>query len=276
MENLLRLIQRFHFFILFVIIELISFFLLIDNNNEKNRIFMNSANVVSGYFYKNFNFATEYLSLREENEKLAAENAQYRNSFKNSFKSNIVRRQEIKDSLYQQQYLYIYARVINNSVNNQYNYLTLDKGRKHGIRENMAVITTNGIVGVVRGVSDNFASVISIVNRKLGISAKIKKNDYFGSVVWDGKEYSKVKLKEIPNHVQIEIGDTVITSGFSIIFPEGIPIGTIQEFTQESGGNFYDITLNLTTNLKTLSYVYVVANLLKKEQLELENTINDD
>lgn len=231
---------------------------------------MSSANAFSGFFLENFNVLTEYFYLREQNQKLAEENTRYRNSFDQSFKSNIVTRQQIRDSVYQQQYFYISARIINNSVNKQYNYITLNRGRRDGLLPDMAVITDDGAVGIVQNVSNNFALVVSVLNRKIGISAKIKKNGYFGSARWDGEDYNKIKLKEIPNHVHLEPGDTVVTSGFSTIFPEGIPIGVISDFKQESGTNFYDITLRLTTNFKNISHVYVVGDLLKTERKELE------
>ena len=134
--------------------------------------------------------------------------------------------------------------------------------------------TVNGIVGVVRNVSENYASVISLLNTKLGISVKLKKNGYFGSASWSGMHYTDLSVKEIPNHVPIMIGDTIITSGYSTIFPEGIFIGTINKFTQKEGSNFYNISVKLSTNFKTLSYVYVVGDLLKTERIKLE-TIAD-
>lgn len=276
MRNFLNFVVRFHFFLLFIVLESFSLYLVVANNKEKNRIFLNSSNAVTGFIYENFNFLKEYLSLREQNEMLARENSQYLNSFENAYKSNIVTRKEIQDKEYQQQYYYIPARVINNSISKQYNYITLDKGSMAGVKPDMAVITTNGIVGVVRAVSTNYASVISVLNPKLGVSARIKKNNYFGSIVWEDRDYNTVSLKEIPNHVEISAGDTVITSGFSIIFPEGIPIGTITKFSQAPGGNFYDITVKLSTNFKTLSYVYVVQDLLKPEREALENSIDYD
>ena len=270
MQNLFNFVLRYHFVLLFFALELTSITLVVNTNERKEKTLLSSANVVSGYFYSHFNFIAEYFSLVEMNEALSKENAQYRNSFVSAYKSNIVLKKEITDKDYQQQYYYISARVINNSIDRQHNYITLNKGKKVGLKEGMAVITANGIVGVVRSVSENYASVVSLLNTRLGISVKLKKNGYFGSASWSGKEYTDLSVNEIPNHVPIMIGDTIITSGYSTIFPEGILIGTIQKFNQKEGSNFYNISVKLSTNFKTLSYVYVVGDLLKTERTELE------
>lgn len=274
MQNLFNFIFRFHFILLFLALEITSITLIVTSNEKKEEILLSSANVVSGFFYSNFNFLTEYFSLEEMNEILSKENAQYRNSFVSAYKSNIVLKKEIIDKDYQQEFFYISAKVINNSIDRQHNYITLDKGQKAGITDGMAVITANGIVGVVRKVSENYASVISLLNTKLGISVKLKKNGYFGSASWSGQKYTILSVKEIPNHVPIMIGDTIITSGYSTIFPEGIFIGTIKKFEQKEGSNFYDISVELSTNFKTLSYVYVVGDLLKTERAELETIVD--
>lgn len=173
-------------------------------------------------------------------------------------------------------YFYTQARVIKNSINKQYNYFTIDKGENDGIKPDMAVISYNGVAGIVHSTSEHYSTVISILNTKIGISAKIRKNEYFGSVIWNAKDYKKVILREIPNHVKLVIGDTVVTSGYSSIFPEGVPIGEISGFSGTSGGNFFEIEVKLLTNFKSLTYVYIVGNLLKEEQLNLEENKQND
>jgi rod shape-determining protein MreC len=270
MKNLLRFILEFHFFILFIIIETFSLYLVFQYNSYQRASFLNSSYAVSGYIYNYYNSFTEYLSLKTANKDLAKENALLHTNLKKSFKSNRILFQKINDSLYQQHYIYISAKVINNSINKQYNYLTLNKGRRHGIKPEMAVVSPNGIVGIVKDVSNNFSSVISVLNGNLKISTKIKKNNYYGSLVWEGKNFNQVVLNEIPFHIKINIGDTVITSGYSAIFPEGILIGRISDFHIKKGDDFYNISVKLSTNFKNLSYVYVINNLLKQEQINLE------
>ena len=144
------------------------------------------------------------------------------------------------------------------------------------VEKEMGVVSPHGIVGIVKNVSKNYCSVISILNSSLKISAKIKKNQYFGSLSWSGIHYNQAILSEIPSHVKLDIGDTIITSGYSTIFPEGEIIGVITEFEQKKGGDFYEITVQLSTNFKNLSYVHIIGNLLKEEQLQLEKQTIDD
>jgi rod shape-determining protein MreC len=160
--------------------------------------------------------------------------------------------------------------VLNNSIFRQHNYITLDKGRSAGVKPEMGVISSEGIVGVVRGVSENFSSVISLLNSELSVSAKLKNSGYYGSFNWTGRDYRYGKLQDIPLHVDVSIGDTVITSGYSAIFPEGILVGFVEEY-QEKGGRFLELTVELSTDFKKLNNVYIVKNLLKEEQKELEN-----
>ncbi len=233
---------------------------------------MSSANQVTGFFFNHVNVVMDYLSLSEQNQRLAEENARFRNNMKSSFKSNIINYNEVKDSIYQQKYFYIPAKVINNSVSSAHNYITLNKGSRHGIKTEMAVVSTGNVVGQVVRVSENYSLVVSMLNTNVGLSAKIKNLKYFGSVVWDGVDFQKVKLNEISNHVPLNVGDSVITSGYGAVFPEGMLIGTIADYKATPGDSFYSITLNLAADFKSISNVNVIGNFLRKEQIELENT----
>lgn len=277
MKSLFRFIVRFHFFIAFLLIESFSLFLLINYNKQQKETFVNSANIISGIIFNNVNQLTSYINLQESNKILVEENAKLRNKLLHSFKERTDTLKKIQEDTikYFQQYEYKDAKVIKNSVNKRNNHITINKGRNHGVLPDMGVITSEGIVGIVKNVSDNFASVISILNVRLSISAKIKKNNYFGSLYWDGKNHQTLILKEIPNHANVLIGDTIISSGYSNIFPEGIEIGTIENIKDDKSGNFYILKIKTATNLKQLSHVYVVSNLLKKEQIKLETTNND-
>ncbi|NJK85384.1 MAG: rod shape-determining protein MreC [Bacteroidales bacterium] len=146
-------------------------------------------------------------------------------------------------------YVFIHARVINNSTDKQYNYITLNRGNKDGIEKEMAVVCSDGIVGVVKEVSENFSSVISLLNLNIKINAKIKKSGYFGPLQWTGTGYRKAVLSDIPHHVKITLGDTIVTSGFSAMIPEGYMIGVISDFKLK-GGNYYEIEVDLSTDFK--------------------------
>jgi len=209
--------------------------------------------------------------LRKENEKLIEENnflrnelGKYLNFYENTF-------YEEEDTALGQNYVFTAAKVINNSINKQYNYITINKGSKHEIDIDMAVISSDGVVGKVKAVSKNYSTIISLINRDLIISSKLKNSNYFGPLSWEGDSYREAKLKEIPYHVQLNKGDTIVTSGYSANFPENILIGKILDFKLE-GGNFYKITIELFTDFKNLSNIYVITNLSREERIELEET----
>ena len=170
-------------------------------------------------------------------------------------------------------YTYVPSKVVNNSVNRRNNYLTISKGILQGIESEMGVISSEGIVGMVKDVSKNYASVMSILHKNSSISAMISENGYYGSVVWDGKDAKVVQLNDIPSHVQLKEGMLVETSGYSAMFPKGIKVGEIESFDIGSGDNFYSINVRLSTNLSNVSVVNVVNNLMKMEQVLLQTEV---
>jgi len=162
------------------------------------------------------------------------------------------------------------AAVIDNSVNLQKNFLTLDKGKRDGVSTDMAVITSDGVAGVIVVCSDNFSVAMSVLNLDFKLSARFKTNGYFGSVSWNGRSPEYAELSEIPQHVVVNVGDTIETTGYSSIFPEGVVVGTVSEF-EKSGGDFYKITLALATDFRKLHFVEIIGNLKKEEIIKLEN-----
>ena len=274
MYRLIRLIIKYHFFLLFVFLEVVSILLAVNFNKHHNTVYLSSANSVVGSFNSKFNGISTYLNLESKNEQLLKQNTDLLNKSISNYISNIRVFDNKHDSIYSQQYHYIPGRIIQNYVYNKHNYLTIDKGIKNGVTPESGVVCPNGIVGIVSKSSDNFSNVISVLNIDLSISAKIKKNNYFGSLNWDGENIQFAKLKEIPFHVNLEIGDTIITSGYSLIFPENILIGTISSFNKVKGGDFYDITVKLSTDFNKINNIYIINNLKKTEILNL--TTNDD
>jgi rod shape-determining protein MreC len=228
-----------------------------------------------GYVYSKYANAVEYFNLRKLNEQLAEENAKLRSASGNSYSFINKKIFSVKDSVLRQEYSYISAKVINNSVSKHSNFITINKGRKEGVRPDMAVICAQGIVGIVNEASDNFASVISFLHKDVKISAKIKKRGAFGSLFWDGNNIEIATLKDISNHVKISIGDTIVTSGYSVMFPEGIIIGTVVSFRSPPTETFYRIYVKLSTDFTRIKYVYVVNSLMRNEVKELEKTNND-
>jgi len=169
-------------------------------------------------------------------------------------------------------YRFIPAEVINNSINRQNNFITLNKGKKDGIRPEMGIVGPTGIVGIITHVSGHYSSGATVLNRRWRVSAKLKNSNYFGSLVWDGLSYQTAQLNEIPFHVELAAGDTIVTSGYSTVFPEGIMIGQIKKVDIGSGDNFYAIDVSLSTNFMTLTYVEVVED---KDTDEIKNLIKN-
>ena len=273
MKNLLQIIVRFHFTILFLIIELVCLLLIVNNNNYHKTVFLNSNNAISGGIYEKVTSFSGYIRLTEINDKLSSENTLLHNLLAENYKLSADSFFYYEDSLFKQQYVYRSAKIINNSINKQRNYITLDKGRNQGIKPEMGVITSNGAIGIIKSVSDNYSTVLSLLNSRLKISAKIKKNNHHGSLYWDGKDYRKARLTEIPSHVDINVGDTIITSSYSSVFPEGVLLGTADEILPTTGGNFREIIVLLSNDFNQLSYVNVIGDLLKKERIELETEV---
>jgi rod shape-determining protein MreC len=271
MRNLLRFLTKNSFIFLFVILEVVAFGMLIQNNNYQNSKFFNSSNFLVGNLYATVNNFNDYFHLKEENQVLADQNARLQSTNVSSFMKVFGRLVQINDTTYLQNYVYSSAKVINNSTNKRQNYITLDKGGINGIRPEMGVISSKGVVGIVKNVSEHFSSVMSVLHEKNKLSAKIKKSGYFGSLVWGNNDYRIADLKDIPNHVNLAIGDTIVTSGFSSIFPENILIGTVKEFDLPEGNNFYNIKVEFSEDYKNISHVYIVRSLLKEEKELLES-----
>jgi len=271
MRNLLKFIIKFHVTFIFIVIEVIAFFLTIQNNTYQKASFINSSLEITGNIYKTYSSLTNYFNVKYENDILSRENTQLRRLIRTNYIYNNSYIYHNTDKLYKLKYDYINAKVVNNSVFKQTNYITLDKGSKQGVKTDMGVINYLGVVGIVKDVSNNFSLVIPLINTNAHISAKIKHSNYFGTISWDGTDYRFATLNEIPFHVKINIGDTVVTSGYSAIFPEGIMVGVITYYDFNQGKDFYNIKLKLSTNFIELNHVNIVYNLMQEEQKTLEN-----
>ena len=224
---------------------------------------------ITGYIYSKVDGTREYLSLKEANELLVEENTGLRNRLDliSSRLDSATVESEVKG---EHRYYFVKSRIVHNSSYKQFNYLTLDKGKKHGVFRDMGVVSDQGLVGIVLESSASFATVIPVINMDFRLSAKIKSNNYAGILQWDGASPRFAVLNEIPFHVDLREGDTILTSGFSSIFPEGIEVGRIESYSLDRG-NFYDIRVELFTNFQNLFYVNVIRNHRKEEQLNLES-----
>lgn len=277
MRSLLRFLARNYFFILFVVLEVIALSLVVNYNNFQRVKFFNSSNSVVAGIYERWDAVSGFFRLKTTNAELAAENASLRNELERLLRTSYpdsLRFQRDSAMAADPAYKFVPAKVVNNSIIKQYNYITINRGLKDGVRVDMGLIGPNGVVGIITSVSNHFATGPTILNKRWKVSAKIKRSNYFGSLAWDGISTDYANLNEIPFHVRMEVGDTVVTSGFSGVFPEGIPVGVIEEFDHATGHNFYDIRVKLLTNFANLSYVEVVkTNILDERRfLEKQNT----
>jgi len=269
MRNLWLFISKYNAFFLLVIFFTISLILLINNNSYQRASVWNSSNQVVGTAYERVNEFSSYLVLGKTNDSLAAENARLRNLLKSSYYDDSVKKVIVRDSVLKQQYTYTVARVINNSVHQKNNYLTINRGIKHGIKKGMGVIAASGVVGIVLNVSENFSTVRSLLHTETKISASVDGN--IGSLVWGEGNYDSrfALLKDIQSHLTIKKGARVITSEFSL-FPPGTNIGYVSESDTRDGNSALNIQVKLDTDFAKLQYVYVIINLLSEEQLNLE------
>jgi rod shape-determining protein MreC len=247
--------------------EGIALHLTLSHYNNKAENVMTSANRISGFYFEKIHAVTDYFSLRESNELLVSENEKLKNRLA------AYRFFSQKDDRFLEEKLYKYTlgKIIKNSVNRQQNYLTINKGSKNGIKINSAVVSPNGVVGVVAKVSNNYASVVSLLNTNFSMTGQLMKTGYFGTLKWDGISPEFLTLNDIPGHVNIQKGDTVVSSGYSAIFPEGIPIGIISEIYKIKQNNFYRLKVKSLANFRKLDYVYIIENTKKAERDSLES-----
>lgn len=269
MRTLLRFIQKYSDLLLFLFLEIIAITLIVHNSQYQRAKLISLNREVTGYLYSKVDGAREYFSLKEVNQQLADENLELRNKL-DLISSRLDTALVTTELRGEHHYFFVPSRVVNNSIYDQYNYLTLDKGKKQGVFRDMGVISERGLVGIVLESSANFATVIPVINRDFKLSAKIKSSNYAGILQWEGNSPRSAVLTEIPFHVNLALGDTILTSGFSSIFPEGIEVGTIETFSLDKG-NFYDITVSLFTDFQHLYHVNVIRNYRQEEQLNLEN-----
>lgn len=270
MKNLLIFIIKHHFFLLFLLFEVIAIVLVVQYNEPQKIKFESVSNTMYSQLYSATNAISQYFNLRTINEQLSQENATLRASIEDSKLSIEMHPEQVFDSVFKQQYQYIPAKILNSSISKPHNYITLNKGRRQGVEKHMAVISPQGVVGIVVSVSQNFSKVLSILSPQFKISAKFKKNNFYGSVFWQGNNYRQATLSEIPVYAEVNVGDTIVTNSFSNTYPTNILIGLVSDVYKSEHDNFYNIEITLSTDFKNLEFVYIVQNLYKDERDFLE------
>lgn len=274
MRSFFLFIIRHYAIFMFLLLEGIAMYFVFTYNNFQNTFFINSANSVTGNVLNTYGNFQEYFELREVNDSLMQENATLRQQLNIGLlhdSTDIV----VKDSLGKPLYSYIPAEVIGNSYTEPNNYITLNKGSNHGIKENMGVITSSGVVGRVVKVSPNFSVVMSVLHSQFVSRVAVKKNNSQGRLTWTGKDPTHINIIQVSEPGNLIKGDSVITTKISPMFPSDIMVGTIEDFGKSQGSNYYTLNVKLSTNFSALQFVYVVNELMQKEREELEGKIID-
>ncbi len=264
--------RRQYFSFLFLFLETLSLFLFFSNNQFQGAAIYSVSNGISGSINNLFSNISEYFSLRATNKVLIEEMAVLHSRMPEAYYRSDTVTFYKKDSLIYLEYKYISAKVISNSTNKRNNFLMINKGRLHGIENHMGVIIGNRIVGQVVSVSPHFSWIMSMLNKDSRISGKFRKNNQLVNVEWNGGSFRVGQVREIPKHIQMKQGDTIVTSGNSDIFPEGFLIGTISDFKIIHDENFNQGDILFSTDFNSLGYVEVIVDLMRKEKEELKNS----
>ncbi len=276
MRNIIAFIRHFFNLFLFLILMGISLAILINYNQTYSVVFSNIANEATGKVGAQYNSVEYYFRLKKTNEGLAAENAELRGLLKSSFEgpdtSTVIKIDSLlKDTLGRvRKFQFLPAKVVNNDISDQSNYITLYRGEKEGAKVDMGVIGPQGIVGKVILVSDNYCRVMSLLNRNSKVSAMLKKGFYTGLIDWDGKDPRYVMMHNVPKSAKIKIGDSVLTSNLSGSYPPGIMIGTIAALQGDPASGFFELKVKTSTDFYSLQYAYLVDNMIWTEQKQLE------
>lgn len=268
MQQIFNFIYKNSNRLLFLLLLGISLSLSIQSHSYHRSRIISSANFISGGVYEKINSVSEYFNLRTQNDALAEENATLRSMLFNAKDTTTVPKLDSLKGVIQSDI--IVSRVIHNTFNTHENYLTINSGDFQGVKSDMGVINSLGIVGVIDNTSSNYSTVISILNIKSQINAKLKKSNHFGSLTWDGKNTGYVQLTDVPRLASIRIGDTIVTGGQSVIFPENINIGTVSKRFYENETNYYKIDVKLFNDMTNLGHVYILKSKNRKEIINLE------
>ena len=276
MQQLIYFIQKYRYFLFFLLLELIAFQLIINNLSFHNSKFINSASTITGGFYNKSNSISDYFQLDTENKELLNENLILRNKLEKLSQNidTIAVTKIFEKTKLRQRYLYFKGRIEKNQFRNNYNFLTINLGSKDSVRKEMGVINSKGILGITENVLHNYSRVRSILNKNSKINAKLKNSNYFGTLTWDGFDYNITQLLDIPRQAVLKVGDTIITGGMSSIFPEGIPIGRVDNIV--NGASIKRIiNIQLFNDMSSLKNIYVVKDFDKQQLMNLEKTYNE-
>ncbi len=276
MENLLRFLRRYYYVFLFLLLEGVSIYLVSLGQSRQGSYVVSVANNISGGFYGFFDDINSYFYLKSKNEALVKENMELRKQLKTSYVKFVNSSHQQTDTIYKQRFTFIDAKVISKTVNKRNNFFMLDKGRMSGVEKDMGVIAPDGVVGVVVKTTQNFSLVMSVLHQDSKLNVRNTRTKTTGTLVWNGKSYLTGRIIDMPSSIAIKKGDTIVTSGFSTDFPEGIMVGTVKNFSKETGTGFYNVDVKFSTDYNKLEYVYVIKNFFKIEQDAIMDSIDKE
>ena len=269
MNKLFDILKKYDYVVVFLWLLVASLVMMSRSSYYQQSRLVSWANGIAGGCYRGMHSVSGYFGLKGENDRLAAENARLRERLAESYISYTDSIFTVNDTVYRQRYDYTEASVIKNSWSGQNNYIMIGKGHRHGVEPDMAVISPEGIVGVVIRTTDNFATVMPVLHSDSRNSVKVKRTGISGSLVWDGKDFRYAQVIDVPTTHQFEEGDTIVTSGLANDFPEGISVGYVVEADTIKGMGMYKLRVRLATDFNKLDHVYVIDNKFREEQQQL-------
>ena len=276
MRQIIYFIKKFRYFLLFIVLETLAFIVIVQDHSYHQSKFVNSANFITGGFYNRINSVNAFFHLKKDNQLLSEENARLKNLLEARENKFVLDSFTVIDSSqYFQKYDYSVAKIINNNFTKRNNFLTLDKGSKHGLSPDLGVINSKGIIGVIKNVSSNYATVLSILNSNSNINVRLKNSNHFGTMVWDGKDYNITQIIDIPRQALVKAGDTIVTGGKSAIFPEGIEVGVVRDY-KYAQNKYQIINILLFNDMSAIGEVQIVKNLHKDEQIIIEQSVENE
>ena len=278
MRNVFLFIRRHFTFLFFLVLQIIALSFLFRYNKFHEAAFLNVSTEVTGRLNEKYNNIEYYFQLKKTNESLVQENLRLRQQLKENYEGPDSNARLIHDTIRTDsgktifKYRILEAKVVNNTTALPANYLTIHRGFREGVRVNMGVTGPQGIVGSVINVSENFAIVMSMLHPQFKVVVKLKNGGETGTVEWDGLNPHFVTLRAIPKSAKVAVGDTVLTSQTSSLFPANLLVGTIEEIVPDNSTNFYNLKVRLATNFSNIEYAYVIDNLQYDEQKRLEDS----
>ncbi len=270
MRDLFRFLHRIRSTLMFLGWLVVSLILLYNGNEHHKSQAISSSNAMVGTIFSWRKEVTDYANLKEVNRRLAEENADYRNRHISTYTPVEAVFTRIQDTIRQQEYRVITAKVVNSTWHKPKNYLTLNKGTKAGVHGDMGVIGPNGIVGVIRDASPAFASVISVLSPDIKTSVQMRRTGYFGLLYWNTNDPLTSSVIDIAKHARVAVGDTVETRGGDGIFPAGVTVGVVESVEDQPGSNYHDIVVRLSEDMTRSGFVYVVDDLRRAERDTLQ------